>query len=55
MKCPKCGHEYQYEGEEYEWEHCPMGDCGYQGSFCDFVVYEHLPPPFYDDLSRYWE
>ena len=35
MVCKKCSYKYQYEGEVYEWEHCPI--CGNTASFEDFV------------------
>ena len=35
MKCKSCGHVYQYEGEKYEVENCPL--CGHQDKFNSFV------------------
>jgi len=28
MKCPRCGYSYQYRGDEYEFEFCPICGCG---------------------------
>lgn len=52
MKCPQCGYEYQYEGEEYEYESCPMSDC-YKDKFREFVVEEISALPFYNSLQEY--
>ena len=38
MRCRKCNHEYQYEGEEYEWENCPI--CEHGAPFGEFVEEE---------------
>uniref|UniRef100_A0A6M3IGV4 Uncharacterized protein n=1 Tax=viral metagenome TaxID=1070528 RepID=A0A6M3IGV4_9ZZZZ len=35
MRCKNCNYTYQYEGVEYQWEHCPL--CSHQSSFTDFV------------------
>ena len=51
MKCPVCHYQYQYEGEAYEWEHCP--NCRHEAPFNEFVIETHLPPPFYDSEAQY--
>jgi rubrerythrin len=35
MMCAQCGYAYRYDGEEYEWEHCPI--CAHCAPFSEFV------------------
>ncbi len=38
MRCPNCGYTYIVISEPYEWENCPMPNCGYHASFERFVI-----------------
>ena len=51
MMCKQCNYSYQYEGEEYERETCPI--CGQGAPFNEFVEEVRLPPPLYDSEQEY--
>ena len=54
MRCPSCKYDYQYEGEEFETEHCPI--CSHQAPFNEFMIDVHLPkPPLWDSIEPYLE
>lgn len=36
MRCKQCNYTYQYVGEEYEFESCPI--CNHSAPFSEFVI-----------------